>query len=117
SPMLRFASESPGSPSFLLTCLLVDPLGGRLDLRSRLVPRVFSPTARETAYCTNRHVLIAIDLTAQPDARQPPRRQYVTLSDSHAVGLAVEEFDPARRASCLPTTGVQLIDCRILLKC
>src|SRR5207244_10365425 len=82
--LFKFASESPGCPRFLLTCLFVDPLGGRLDLRSWLVSRVFSPASRETAYCTNRHVLIANDLTAQPDARQAPRRQYVTLSDSPA---------------------------------
>jgi hypothetical protein len=113
-PGMQFALVSPGSPS--LTYLLVDPLGGRLDLRSRLVPSIFSPAARQTAYSANCHVFIANDLTAQPDARQAPRRKYVTLSDSHAVGLAVEEFDAARRAACLPATGVQLIDCRILLK-
>jgi hypothetical protein len=58
--------------------------------------------------------LTAYDLTAQSDARQASRRQYVTLSDSHAVRLAVEEFDPARRAACVPATGVQLIDCSFL---
>src|SRR5207247_10968494 len=64
----------PSSPPFLHRRLLVEPLGGRLDIRSRRVPRVFAPAASQTTDSANRHVVIANDLTTQPDARQAPRR-------------------------------------------
>jgi len=80
------------------------------------MPRIFSPAARQTADGANRHVLIAKDLAAQPDARQASRRQYVAFGDSHVVRLAVEELDAACRAARVPATGVQLINSRILLK-
>jgi hypothetical protein len=48
--------------------------------------------------------------------RQPSRRQNVALGDSHAVRLAIKELDAACRAARVPATGMQLIDCRILLK-
>ena len=38
------------------------------------------------------------------------------LSNCHPIGLAGDKFDPARRAACISTAGMQLIDCRVLLK-
>jgi hypothetical protein len=92
------------------------PLGGRFDHGSRRVPRVFSSAPCQTADCTNRHVVIANDLTTQPDSRQTPRREHIAFGDGHAVGLAVEELDAARGTARVTATGMQLIDSRILLE-
>jgi hypothetical protein len=80
------------------------------------VSRIFAPAARQTANDADRHVLIANDLTAQPNSRQASRRQHVTLGDGHLGRLAFEKLNAARRAARIAATGVQLVDSRILLK-
>ena len=92
------------------------PDRGRLDLGSRRVTGVFAAAAGQAADDANRHVLLANDLTAQANARQPPGRQHVAFRRRHAGRFAGDEFDPACGAARLPAAGVQLIDVSILLE-
>src|SRR3954471_16676956 len=79
------------------------PLGRRLDFGSRKVPCILSPASCQTADDADRHVLIASDLATKPDSRKTASLEHVTLGHCHAVRLALDEFDAAGRAACIPT--------------
>jgi hypothetical protein len=96
--------------------LLSNPFRWRLDLGGRLVSCIFSAASGQPADGTNGHVVITHNLTTKPDARQATGRQHLPLGDCHPSGLTSDKFDTARRAACVPTAGMQLIDSRVLLE-
>ena len=104
------------SGAVLAAASFVNPLGRWLNLGSRLMPSILSPATRESADCSNRHVVVTNDLAAQSNARQAPRRQHVAFGHRHLIGLAIDELHAARRATRIPTAGVQLVDTSILLE-
>ena len=78
--------------------------------------RIFATAASQAADHTDRHIVIARDLTAQPYARHAAGRQHVPLSDSDLIRFAIDEFDATGCAARLPTARMQLIDTRVLFQ-
>src|SRR5262245_58797338 len=96
--------------------LLRDPLWRRLDLRRRLMSRVFSSAAGQAADRPDLHVVIAEHLAAQPNTRQAARREHVSFGGGHTIGFAANELDAAGRATRVAAASVELIDPGILLE-
>jgi len=71
---------------------------------------VFATAACEAANGSHGHIVIAEDLTAQPDSSKPPRRENCSLGFCHRRGLARNELHSASCAASVAATGMQLID-------
>ena len=96
--------------------LLICPYRRRFDLSGWFVSCIFSPASCQPADGANGHVVITDNLTTKPNTRQATCRQHIALSNCHPVRLAGDKFDPARRAACISTAGMHLIDSRVLFK-
>jgi hypothetical protein len=96
--------------------LIINPFRRRLDLGGRFVSSIFSPASGQPADGANGHVVVTHDLTTKPDARQPTCRQHIAFGNCHPIGLAGDNLDPAGRAACISTAGMQLIDSGVLLE-
>jgi hypothetical protein len=54
--------------------------------------------------------VIAWNLTTQPNTGYTLRREHVPFGNCHLFWFPIDELNAARRAPCLATAGVQLID-------
>jgi hypothetical protein len=77
---------------------------------------IFSPASGQPADGANGHVVVTQNLTTKPDARQATCRQHIALGNCYPIGLAGDNLDPACRAACISTAGMQLIDSRVMLE-
>jgi hypothetical protein len=80
-----------------------------LDLFRVRGTAILATTPFETADQAYAHVLIALDLAAEPHAGHTASRQDVSLRRRHLGRLASEKLDAASRAPSLATACVQLI--------
>src|SRR5262245_53017712 len=96
---------------------LADPLHGLgLNVIRGAIARIRAARPRQAADDADRHVVIAEDLAAEPDAARALGGQRRLFGDRHARGLAGHEFDAARRAPSVAAAGMQLIDVRFVLE-
>src|SRR5437660_1513467 len=95
---------------------LVDPYRRRRDLVRRPLTGVGAVGGgREPADRLDAHVVVALDLTAQPQARcsdQAARREDVFFRLGHLLWLAGDELHAASGAAGEAAAGVHLIDLR-----
>jgi hypothetical protein len=80
------------------------------------VPRVLAAAASQPADGPHRHVLIAKNLTTQPNTRQSARRQHVSLSNRRPAGFPRDKLDATRRTARVAAARMQLINSRVLLE-
>ena len=93
------------------------PLRGRLNIGSWRVPRIHASASRQAADHADCHVLIANNLTAQPDTGQTSRGEQIFFGDGQAGRLSRNKLDAASGAAGIPAAGVQLVNTRILFQC
>ena len=90
------------------------PQWWRLNRRLRRFARVGTTAAGEPADGADRHVVVADDLTREPHAGQTAFLELALFRPGHGCRFTLGELDPACRAACIPTTGVENIDACIL---
>ena len=88
----------------------------RLDERLRLRASVGPPASREAADGADGHVLVAEDLTRQPDARKLAAFEGGQLGLRVGIRLAAQEFDPARRTARISPARMELVDSGVLFE-
>jgi len=91
------------------------PLHRRGDERLGRRAGVRTAAAGEATDRADLHVVIADDLTREPDTDGTFGGQNLALGNGHSRGLSVDEFDSARRAPRIAAARVQDVDFCILL--